>query len=46
MKNLDVKIHNNFEISIRDLANDLDISNKKWDDFISLISNSSQCVFF
>ena len=46
MKNLDVKIHNNFEISIKDLANDLDISNKKWDDIISLIYDDSQCVFF
>jgi len=46
MKNLDVKIHNNFEISIRDLANDLDISNKKWDDVISLISDNSKCIFF
>jgi len=46
MKTLDVNIHNDFEISIRDLTNDLDISDKKWNSLINLISENSQCVFF
>lgn len=46
MKNLDVKIHSNFVISIKDLTGDVNISDKKWDDVISLISDNSECVFF
>lgn len=46
MKNLDVKIHNSFEISIKDITNDIDISNKKWDEVIYLLSDNSQSVFF
>lgn len=46
MDDLDIKIHSNGCISIKDLTHDVDISEAKWDQIFNLASEDAEVIYF
>jgi hypothetical protein len=46
MKDIDIAIYNNYQVSIKDLSHDLDISEFKWNDLISVLEKTFERIYF
>ncbi|MBW4891959.1 hypothetical protein KXQ82_19700 [Mucilaginibacter sp. HMF5004] len=46
MNSLDIKVHNNYSGSIKDLENEIDISESKWNFIFKTLSGKAETIYF